>query len=103
MPRQNKPWYWKARGKWCFKINGVRHRLGPDEDKAIRKFQELMAQAPETITPGTVAEVIEAFMGLGGGQRPEKLRVVFPLVRTRGFGCGLCQHLGGAGDRLPCG
>ena len=45
MPRQNKPWYWKARGEWCVKINGVRHRLGPDEDKAIRKFHEL--QKPE--------------------------------------------------------
>ena len=69
--RQNKPWYWKARGEWCVKINGVRHRLWPNKNKAIRKFDELMAQVPETITPGTVAEVIEAFMDWAEANRPK--------------------------------
>jgi len=71
MPRPNKPWFWKARQEWCVKINGVRHRLGSDKGEAIRQFHELLAKSPEAIVPGTVAEVIEAFMDWVEANRPK--------------------------------
>jgi integrase len=88
MPRPNKPWYWKARGEWCVKIDGKRRRLGPDKDEAFRKFHELMAKPREAIVVGSVAEIIEAFMDWVEANRPKsyewyKKRIdrFYPLIR----------------------
>ncbi len=70
MARQNKPWYWKARGEWYVKINGKRHRLGPDKDEAFRQFHELMSK-PADISPGSVAELIDKFMDWTEINRPK--------------------------------
>jgi len=63
MPRPPKPWYWKARKEWYCTIDGVRHRLGPDEQEAKRRFHEIMATPPKrTLPAGTVAELEEHFL-----------------------------------------
>lgn len=41
--RRSEPWFWAARGEWCVKIKGKRHRLGVDKAEAYRLFHLLMA------------------------------------------------------------
>ena len=63
MPRPNKIWYWKSRKEWCVKINGVRHRLGPDKKEAQKRFHQLMGQdEPQYIATDSVAVVLDAFI-----------------------------------------
>ncbi len=46
--REPKPWYWKARREWYVTIKGIRRRLGPEKDEAMRQFHLLMAgEEPE--------------------------------------------------------
>lgn len=55
MAREPKPWYRKDRAEWCVTINGKRHRLGPDEKEAKKKFHNLMGQDEHeepTVAPG---------------------------------------------------
>jgi integrase len=43
MPRQPKPWHWKARGAWYVQINGKQIRLHEDKRKAEQEFYRIMA------------------------------------------------------------
>ena len=80
MARPNKPWYWKARKEWCVKVNGVRHRLGPDEDEALGKFHEILSKPQEVLPSGSVAEMIELFMDRTHVKRPKSY--CFESLRT---------------------
>lgn len=64
MPRPNKIWYWKARGEWCVKVDGKRHRLGPDKDKAEIRFHELMANRhnPQPLPSDSLAVALDEFL-----------------------------------------
>ena len=53
MPRPQKIWYWKARKEWCVKIDGIRHRLGPDKKAAEDKFHALMLDRGNTTASPT--------------------------------------------------
>lgn len=62
MARDNKIWFWNARGEWYVNIGTVRHRLGPDKDEAERAFHEMKAKRPEKPLPGTVGELFQSFL-----------------------------------------
>jgi len=62
MPRPNKIWYWKARGEWCVKIDGKRHRLGPDKHAAEIKFHELMANRHKPVRSDRLAATLDDFL-----------------------------------------
>ena len=44
MPHLPKPFFKKSRGAWYVEIDGTQHNLGPDKDKAFRRYHQLMAQ-----------------------------------------------------------
>lgn len=63
MPRPQKIWYWKARKEWCVKIDGIRHRLGPDKKAAEDKFHALMLDRGNTAAkPDMVVAVLDRFL-----------------------------------------
>ncbi len=63
MARTPKPWYRKARKEWCVTIGGVLHRLGNDKQDAKRKFHELMADQPSTVSADTSWGICDLFLG----------------------------------------
>ena len=44
--RPPKPWFRSARNCWCVCLNGTKHNLGPDRERAFRRFLELLASEP---------------------------------------------------------
>ncbi len=66
MGRKPKPWFDAERKEWCTRINGQKHRLGPDKKAADRRFHELMVASEEEAKPrqGALAcEVADRFLG----------------------------------------
>ncbi|MBI1314989.1 hypothetical protein GC176_27165 [bacterium] len=63
MARRSKPWYWKARQSWFVTIDGTRHNLGPDKQRAWDRFHELMRQ-PENdrVASESVVALIDRFL-----------------------------------------
>lgn len=62
MARKPKPWYRKERKEWCVSINGTHHRLGNDKKEAQRKFHQLMADEPETVSADTAWGICDLFL-----------------------------------------
>lgn len=68
MARPNKIWYWKEKKSYFVTIDGKRHNLGKDEDKAKKEFHRLMslpeAKAPSKVVGGyvTAVELLEKFL-----------------------------------------
>jgi integrase len=69
--RQPKPWYWRARKKWCVTIGGVQKTLASGEKEATKKeawasYHRLMASEGRLdgrqAARMTVADVCEAFL-----------------------------------------
>ena len=65
MPRQAKPWFWKARKLWYVQLNGKRVNLGPDKGEAHRKFYAILAEPPKakaTVAPDSFASIADQFL-----------------------------------------
>jgi len=63
MPHFPKPWFRKNRKLWYVEFNGKQVNLGPDRDKAFRKYHELMAQpAPQIVVTDTLAGICDQFL-----------------------------------------
>ncbi len=90
MPRPQKIWYWKARKEWCVKIDGIRHRLGPDKKAAQDKFHELMLSRPKkTVRPDTAVAILDQFLAWNDANRKPRtqeiyLRFLQPFAKSIG-------------------
>lgn len=65
MARPNKMWWWEQKGEYCVTIRGTRHRLGPNQDVAQRKFHELLSAEPDeekSFDPQTVIATMDTFL-----------------------------------------
>ncbi|QEG35917.1 tyrosine-type recombinase/integrase [Bythopirellula goksoeyrii] len=60
--KPRKPWYWKARKAWYVCLHGKQHKLSTDKKEAQQRFHELMASEPKTVTDGSVASLLDAFI-----------------------------------------
>ena len=75
MPRPQKIWYWKARKEWCLKIDGIRHRLGPDKKAAEDKFHALMLdRGSTTAKPDMVVAVLDQCLAWNEGHRKPRMQ-----------------------------
>lgn len=89
MPRQPKPWFWKARGAWYVQINGKQVRLHEKKKEADQEFYRLMAA--EGRLDGrqkqrmTVADACEALMAQSQHLREGTLKL---YERNLGFFAG---------------
>jgi integrase/recombinase XerC len=79
MPRQPKPWYWKARGAWYVQIKGKQVRLHERKAEADREFYRLMAAEGRLESRQaqrmTVADACEAMIASVQYRRPATIRV----------------------------
>jgi len=62
MPRTPRPWYRKNRDSWFVTIAGQRHNLGPEKEEALRRFHEMLAQAPAEVSSGSLAYILDKFL-----------------------------------------
>lgn len=64
VPHFPKPWFRKSRKLWYVEIDGTQHNLGPDQEKAFKKYHELMtAPKPAPLPPSdAVAAVCDRFV-----------------------------------------
>jgi integrase/recombinase XerD len=63
MPHFPKPFFKKNRGVWYVEINRKQINLGPDREKAFRRYHALMAQPAERkVTSDSLASIIDAFL-----------------------------------------
>lgn len=77
MPRQSKPWFWKARNAYYVQINGKQIRLSEDKKEADREFYRIMAAegklGPKQREQVTVADACEALIAASQHLRPNTL------------------------------
>ncbi len=63
MPHFPKPFFKKSRRAWYVQVDGKQLKLGPDRVAAFCRYHELMRQpTAKVITPGSVAELADAFL-----------------------------------------
>lgn len=44
MPRFPKPWFRKDRSSWYVQLDRKQHNLGPDRERAFRRYHDLMTR-----------------------------------------------------------
>ncbi len=64
MARRPEMWFRKDRKAWFVTINGQRHNLGADKNKATKQFHKLMSEEPKQLVGlgTTVAEILDKFL-----------------------------------------
>src|SRR5260221_144326 len=67
MPHFPKPFFRKDRGLWYVQLHGTQHNLGPHQDKAFKKYHELMTRPAAIQRKG-----LSIYVGVGG---PDPVRV----------------------------
>jgi hypothetical protein len=63
--RTPKPWYRESKKAWYVHVRGKTHRLGTDEESALRAFHRRMAEEGEPIRseePLTVGQLVEHYL-----------------------------------------
>src|SRR5437762_3564883 len=70
--RSPKPWYWKARKTWCVYINSQKHVLGPNKERALDEFHDLMSKRRKMQRPSAGESVVAAFLQWTKENRSEK-------------------------------
>jgi len=63
MARSPKPWYRQDRDAWFVTIDGVRHNLGPDREKALTCFHAMMANPEKrSVASDSLVALIDRFL-----------------------------------------
>jgi integrase len=66
MPRQPKPWFWKARNAWYVQVGGKQHKLHENKKEAEREWHRIMAAEglldSRQRQAMTVADACEAYL-----------------------------------------
>ncbi|OAI53494.1 hypothetical protein AYO44_15940 [Planctomycetaceae bacterium SCGC AG-212-F19] len=76
MGRNARPWYRSDRKKWFVTVGGEQHDLGPDEEKAQRKFHLLMAGRGEEQGDVKFRDAIDGYLAhLERHAKPNTYRV----------------------------
>ena len=70
MPRKPKLYYKRQSGTWCFSTEGKRYSLGPDQEEAERRFNELMADRSKLTAHATnLYELSQVYLDWVEGNR----------------------------------
>ena len=90
--RQPKP-FWKTSHKcWYVKLNGVQHRLDPDEEKAWQLYHKLMAGTQPVGEADAVVVVIDQFLDWSHlNHEPNTFK--FYLIYNRSFAKSIPRSL----------